>query len=197
MSERILNKPSRSEYLKEWRKKNKSYYVDYYSKNKVFWQNYYEINKETLKIKRNLYLEENKEELIKIRKEGINDESRKYQREYCKNKRATDINYKIRHNLRARLTIALKNNQKTGSAVKDLGCSIVEFKKYLESKFEPGMTWENYGEWEIDHKDPLCGFDLTIRENLLKACNYLNLQPIWYKDHCIKTIEDLKLKGAQ
>jgi hypothetical protein len=194
MSKQNPSKLSRSEYMKEWRHKNKSYSKDYYNENKVFWQNYYETNKEILKIKQQIYIKKNKEKLIERRKEKNNDNFRKYQREYCKNKRMIDINYKIRHNLRARLTIAIKNNQKSGSAVKDLGCSISELKIHLESLFKLGMTWENYGEWEIDHIEPLCSFDLTIRDNLLKVCKYVNLQPIWKEDHCIKSIEDLKLK---
>jgi len=73
----------------------------------------------------------------------------------------------------------LKNNQKSGSAVVDLGCTIEELRIYLESKFQVGMTWDNYGEWHIDHIIPLSKFNLEDREEFLKACNYENLQPLW------------------
>jgi hypothetical protein len=36
-----------------------------------------------------------------------------------------------------------------------LGCSIDEFKKYIESLFEDGMTWQNYPAWHIDHIIPV------------------------------------------
>jgi hypothetical protein len=64
------------------------------------------------------------------------------------------------------LRTALKNNSKRGSAVKDLGCSIEELKIYLESKFLPGMSWDNWSPdgWHIDHIKPLSKFDLTDRE---------------------------------
>jgi len=94
--------------------------------------------------------------------------------------------YKIKHSLRGRLYTAIKSNYKTGSAVQDLGCSIEELKRRLESQFQKGMTWDNYGEWHIDHIRPLASFDLTKREELLKACNYSNLQPLWAKDNLSK-----------
>jgi hypothetical protein len=68
---------------------------------------------------------------------------------------------------------------RAGSAVRDLGCTIEEFRSYIETLWEPGMAWANYGTWQIDHRRPLCRFDLTKREEVLTACHFLNLQPLW------------------
>jgi hypothetical protein len=111
---------------------------------------------------------------------------RTYMRDYKRNREYKDLSYKLRNRLRTRLFIAIRNNQKAGSAVKDLGCSIDELKLYLENQFEPGMTWDNYGEWHIDHIIPLSHFDLTDREQFLKACHYTNLQPLWGLDNISK-----------
>lgn len=111
----------------------------------------------------------------------------KYQRHYIKHRRQTDINFYLRDRLRGRLSCALKRNQKSGSAVTDLGCTIPEFKKYMESKFQPGMTWNNRGkEWHIDHIIPLAQFNLQTRQQFLIACHYTNLQPLWAKDNIVK-----------
>ena len=83
---------------------------------------------------------------------------------------------------------AIKSNQKAGSAVRDLGCSIKEFKACIESKFQHGMTWDNHGfhGWHLDHIIPLSKFDLTDREEFLKACHYTNIQPLWAYDNLSK-----------
>lgn len=102
--------------------------------------------------------------------------------------------YRIKDILRSRLLKAIKKNLKSGSAVRDLGCSVEQLKLYLESKFQPGMTWDNYGKgcdkWNIDHVKPLAFFDLFDTEQIMLACHYSNLQPIWEKDHYIKTQQE-------
>ena len=99
----------------------------------------------------------------------------------------TDNDFRLKILLRTRVNRALKNNQKAGSAVRDLGCSIEELKLHLEKQFQPEMTWENQGQWHIDHIIPLCFFDLTNREQFLKACHYTNLQPLWAFDNLVKS----------
>src|ERR1043166_5727142 len=64
---------------------------------------------------------------------------------YANKRREVDISYNLTIILRQRLNKALRGKYKTGSAVSDLGCSIDNFKLYLEGKFKPGMSWENYG----------------------------------------------------
>lgn len=86
---------------------------------------------------------------------------------------------KLPKNLRRRLTCAIRGNYRAGSAVRDLGMSISDFRVHFATKFEPGMTWENWGEWHIDHIRPLASFDLTDRAQLLQAVHHTNLQPLW------------------
>ena len=109
----------------------------------------------------------------------------KHDKLYRATKMSNDPVYKIRQNLRKRLNKAISIDQKAGSAVRDLGCSIEELKKHLESKWQLGMSWNNYGRkkdircWHIDHIIALANFDLSDREQFLKACHYTNLQPLW------------------
>lgn len=113
-------------------------------------------------------------------------------REYTAQKSKSDLQFRLKNTLRARLRQAIKTNQKTGSAVKDLGCSVEELKKHLESKFKPGMSWDNWAHdgWHIDHIIPLDSFDLSNREELLKAVHFTNLQPLWAKDNFSKNNQD-------
>ena len=67
-----------------------------------------------------------------------------------------------------------------------MGCSVDEFKFYLESKFQSGMTWENYGDWEIDHVVPL-KFQNPTLEQLVERLYYTNLQPLWATENRIKS----------
>lgn len=61
---------------------------------------------------------------------------------------------------------------------------------HLESKFRPGMTWENRGKkgWHIDHIKPLSAFDLTDPGQVSDACHYTNLQPLWWKENLDKRV---------
>ena len=137
------------------------------------------------------YYNSNKDEIITYEKEfyKLNSNSvKKRTKQYKANKIATNIGFKLSTSLRSRLYMAIKNNQKVGSAVKDLGCSVEEFKRHMESKWQPGMSWENWSRygWHIDHIIPLCKFDLTNLEQFKKACHYTNLQPMWAKENLVK-----------
>lgn len=98
------------------------------------------------------------------------------------------LQVKLSHRLRNRLLKALRNGAKTGSGVRDLGCTLEEFQVYIEGKFSPGMTWANWSHkgWHLDHIQPLASFDLTVREQYLHAAHYTNYQPLWAKDNLSK-----------
>ena len=108
-------------------------------------------------------------------------------------KRHRDLLFRLQANLRSRLYRAIKNNQKVGSAVRDLGCSIAFFKKYIAKKFHGKMSWKNYGKyWHLDHKIALYRFDLSNRKQLLMAINYKNMQPLTIPDHGRKSAKETR-----
>lgn len=178
---RDANKDKIKDYAKSYYKDNKNvlkskmevYRKTNSHKQKVYNKAYYEVNKEKIKKSTANYGKTHRYETNKHRK----------------NRRKTDIQYKLRKILRSRLYDCLKHNYKNGSSLKDLGCSINELKSYLESKFQPGMNWDNHGlrGWHIDHIKPLASFDLSDRNQLLEACHYTNLQPLWAKDNLAKS----------
>jgi len=96
------------------------------------------------------------------------------------------IQRRITISLRTRIYCALKGINKSASTIKLLGCSIKDFLVHLESQFEFGMTFKNYGLWEIDHIKPCSKFDLTKPAQQRKCFHYTNLQPLWWKDNLSK-----------
>jgi len=162
----------------EERKLDKKAYLKEYRKN----------NQETAKTTHKKYYKNHKVELKSKAKEFRKNNREKIQ--ITENNRLKiDINFKLRKNLRIRIYQALKGNAKSGSAVKDLGCTIPELKLYLENKFKEGMSWDNWNRtgWHIDHIIPLDSFNLQNREEFLKACHYTNLQPMWAEDNLTKS----------
>ena len=95
---------------------------------------------------------------------------------------------KIAATIRSRIYDLLKHGYKSERTENLLGCSMKELKIYLEQKFLPGMSWENYGfyGWHADHVRPLASFDLTKPEEQKKAFHHTNLQPLWAKDNLHK-----------
>lgn len=123
--------------------------------------------------------------------ERVSNHKRKWEKEHAQEiakRRRQNLDHRLAHALRNRTRLALKNLQKSGSAVRDLGCTIQELKAHLEERFLSGMTWDNWGRygWHIDHVVPLVAFDLSDREQFLKACHYTNLQPLWATDNLKK-----------
>lgn len=100
------------------------------------------------------------------------------------------------HALRRRFGMAIRGGAKGGSAVRDLGCTVAEFRSLIEALWRPGMTWENWGKgpgtWQVDHIRPLASFDLSDPAQVRAACHFTNLQPLWHEDHIRKSLEDKK-----
>lgn len=151
---------------RKWRRENPEKYL-------VGRSRWYEENKEKDIAKAKAWNKAHPEKYKEIRAKWSKTSNYQMKRYYG------DLNFRLRKILRSRLLQSVKTDQKAGSAVSDLGCSIEEFKKYLEAKFKPGMTWDNIGEWHLDHIIPLASYDLTDRIHFLKACHYTNIQPLW------------------
>jgi hypothetical protein len=201
------NKKSRERHKSpEVREKRRQKCSEYYASTKEErlekQKQYYRDNVETRKEYNKQYWATNKDKLSQYSKRYVNEHKemiREWKYNYEKEKLAKDIQYKLSKTLRTRLRCALQGNSKAGSAVRDLGCTIEEFRKYIEDKFQEGMSWDNHGLWHLDHIKPLALFDLTDREQLCEACNYSNIQPLWAKDNLRKGAryeEDKQEKSA-
>jgi hypothetical protein len=108
-----------------------------------------------------------------------------YQRNYYDEKLKEDTNFRILNSLRVRIWTVLKKQKKSNSTLKLTGCTLEFLRAYLESKFEDGMSWDNYGVWHIDHIIPCAKFDMSDPEQQKICFHYTNLQPMW-GEHNIK-----------
>ena len=151
---------------------------------------YYEKNKKIInKRKRNyqkLYCLRNKEKVLKWAKKARMKRKDKFNK-YIRDRLKTDINFKLRKTIRARIRVALKNDKKRSKTLKLLGVNnIIVAKKHLEKSFKPGMSWKNHGKWHIDHIKPCSSFDLTKPSEQRECFHYTNLQPLWASENLSK-----------
>ncbi len=67
-----------------------------------------------------------------------------------------------------------------------IGCNRAFLRKHLEKNFKEGMSWDNYAEWQVDHVVGICNWDLRDRQQRMKCFNYINLQPLWWRENLEK-----------
>lgn len=135
-------------------------------------------------------------ELHRLSREKRREHYKAYQREwrknnrdknnsYMKKQRAKNENIRIADIIKSNINSALKGFHESKRITSLLGCNIDEYKKYIESLFEPGMTWENYGlhTWHMHHIKPCSSFDMRDIEQQKACFHYTNVKPVWAKAH--------------
>jgi hypothetical protein len=143
-------------------------------------------NKERLTEYHKEWSKENRDRLNEYHKEWREkniDKHREKKRNYQKHKRHTDPIYKLISNFRTAIYIVLKENKldKYSNYFNMVGYSAEQLKEHLEKRFKDDMSWENYGEWHIDHIKPISSFVFeSVDDEEFKECWSLdNLQPMW------------------
>jgi hypothetical protein len=111
-----------------------------------------------------------------------------YHNDYMTDLYRTNSNFRIVNLLRNRFRKIVKRNHKEKSVLKLVGCSIEDFRNYIESKFLPGMSWENHGVWHLDHIIPCEYFTENIQDiRVQEQCfHFTNYQPLYSSDNFAK-----------
>ncbi len=94
---------------------------------------------------------------------------------------------KLKNTIRNLTQFHLHGALKDRSTEKMLGCGTRFFQKWVESQFQPGMSWENRTSWHLDHIFPLGSCKRGDIDQLALASNYHNIRPIWGRDNCRKS----------
>jgi hypothetical protein len=188
------NKGKINKYLKRYREENKEIIKervkksilkkpDKYKDDKIKW-----VKENPQKVKaqwKRHYLKSGKENGRKYYNKN-RDICIKRSIKYQMNRRKTDNLFKLKHRISCIISSLIKRNGyiKKSTTYEILGCSYDEFKLHLESKFEPWMSWKNYGKWngelnygwDIDHIIPSSSG--KTEDEIIKLNHYTNLQPL-------------------
>lgn len=194
-------KEHKKNYLKQYYKNNIEQFKEYskqYYKNNSEWikekgKNYYKENSEHV-LERVKYYQQDNKERIKEYKKQYRINNKEHLKEYNSKRYATDENFKISEACRRMLKRTLKatSTTKDSKTYEILGYSNEELKGAVESKFLNGMSWENYGDWHIDHVYPVSRY---ISEGITDPAiiNSLdNLIPMWAEHNLEKKAQTLE-----
>lgn len=142
---------------------NKYYYAKNKDRRREYRKQYRLDNKEKIAIQRKLYRQLNREKINL----------------YTKNKLKNDPFFKLAKTLRKRIgeLIRIKGFVRNRSFEDYIGCNREQLINHIETQFKEGMTWENHGEWHVDHKIPLANALTT--QQLYTLAHYKNLRPLW------------------
>ena len=162
------NKENYKEYSKEYRGNNKE-------KIKERGKEYYQNNKEKKNEYSKEYYQDNKEKMIESISKSV------------KKRKLNDPLFKLKCNLRTLICNSMrrKGYKKNSRTFNILGCEYSFFLKYMEAQFKDGMTWENHGEWHIDHIMPM--YAAQTEEEALELNHYTNFQPLWAEENLYKS----------
>lgn len=116
------------------------------------------------------------------RKYRSNPEKIELENRYVREKIKSDPVFRIQRNVSKAVWQALKINGsgKSHPTWKALPYTPQELKEHIEKQFEPWMTWDNHGEWHIDHIYPQSKlpYDSLDHPNFQKCWALENLQPL-------------------
>ena len=163
----VSNKAKIAEQQKQYRLNNKVK-IDAYEKQ------YRSVNKDIRKAKYDAYSKQYKlNNKVKMKE---------YSKQYIKQRCKIDLIFKSKYVLRSAVYHAFKRigENKPARTEQLLGCSWLEAKSHFERLFQEGMSWENHGEWHIDHVRPVASF----KADELHLMNHINnLQPLWAEEN--------------
>jgi hypothetical protein len=110
-------------------------------------------------------------------------------RAYMRRRRQYDPLFRITQAIKCRIRAVIKSKSliRADRYNRLIGCTPNQLRDHLEAQFRPGMTWENYGKWEVDHIRPCRSFNLAIIQEQRDCFHFSNLQPLWLQENRSKS----------
>ena len=189
----------RKEHYEEIKEKRKKYISSNWEKTKEYKKKYYKDNKEDILEKHKKYVLDNYEARREYRKKHF-QENKERVNEYTRNRKKTDKLFKLKCQIRNMLWESFKRRDtiKNTRSNEVLGCDIKFFIDYLLKTYKDnyGEEWDGKTEIHIDHIIPLS--IAKTKEEVIKLCNYTNLQLLKGQDNLKKSDKiDWKLKKGE
>ena len=162
-----------------------TYYLN--NKEKILAKNaeYVAENLDKVRKQHKIYYKENTEKVLRKNKEW-RTENLEYSRIYLKEKYRNNSLFRLRCICREMVRRTYKNLKlgKNFNTKNFLGYTPLELKIHIEKQFKEGMTWDNHGEWHIDHRIPIS--QATTLEEGRNLSQLSNLQPLWAEENLKK-----------
>jgi hypothetical protein len=188
--EKILNRN------RKWRQANKEKIAErdraYYEANKKEIADraraYREANKAKVAERKRAYREANKEKIAE-RNRAYYEAKKKKVIAGARRRYAIDDAYCLAAKTRTRIKGALRASglKKSTRTIKLLGCNWEAYRKWIESHFTDGMSWENQDDWHVDHTYPVMPALQQFGEAALPVVfNYRNCKPMWAAENFSK-----------
>lgn len=185
-------------YFAEYRRKNRerilardrAHYEANREKFKAYSRAYYQAHKDEIARKSKIekpWLKPSAREADRLYRQRNASKIRAKKREWWKRKFYSDPEFRLLHNMRNRLNDAVNRKGKWGRTLELIGCTTAQLKAHLQAQFKDGMTWDNYGQWHVDHIRPCDSFDLTQPDQQRACFHYTNLQPMWATENIKKS----------
>ena len=137
-----------------------------------------EPTEEELKERRKSHLEKKSENTLRNGQRRIERKKNTSVLRYHHNRKKRDPSYIILRRLHSRLRDSIRAGARRSHSKELIGCSLKKLNDHLEKQFKKGMSWENYGEWQVDHIRPCRSFDLEDQAQQIVCFNWRNLCPL-------------------
>lgn len=176
------NKDVRIAYNKEYAEKNREAIAAqrklYREKNadtrKISMKEWYQVNAEYVKAKAKAYREANRQKMTD------------WSKEYRKTRMSVDPVYRAAIRVRGLINVKIYTNgyTKKSRTHEILGCSYEFFRDHIAAQFREGMSWDNHGEWHLDHIIPIA--TASTEDDIIRLNHYSNFQPLWAHENLKK-----------
>lgn len=120
----------------------------------------------------------------------------------CKNKKSRSApkvreagQARLRRSISCKLRLSIYSGKMSKRTTEIVGYSLGELFSHIEKQFSGGMSWDNYGDWHLDHIVPISSFrfDGPDDPEVKRAWALTNLRPLWAKENYRKSNKHLFL----